>query len=98
MYVDITAVEGMRSLPMHEREEQIDEDTLVLERIRALILRWLLPTVQVGMGKGRATLPHKFAAACHALRLVSGSPTQLCLVVRAILLWLSDQGTERGIS
>ena len=68
------------------------------EGLRAMLIRHVCPSVQIGSGRARSTASLKFHAVVHALRLVSGSLEDLAALFRSISVFLSDQGTESVFS
>ena len=79
-----------------ERLESLDAEIELMERIRSLLRRHMLPLCTLGAGEG--SLAVRFLKLCHALRLEAGTFRLTSLLLKAIRTFHTDAGTEAGLA
>jgi hypothetical protein len=80
------------------RKENSAAEHEALAAVAACFVRHVAPSVQLGVGRLRASAPLKLHAVAHALRLVTLSVQSLCRLFKSISAVLTDQGTERAFA
>ena len=92
----IYELERIRNLSRVDRLRLFDREAELMSNIAAKI-HWHVPPL-VALGQGRGSLPLKFRAVLHSLGLISKDRATLSALVRSIVSWHSDYGTEIGLA
>ena len=85
-----------QDMPPEDRIREWIDESEIMEEIETMIMRHVAPAVELGFG--RSNLAAKFHAIMHQLFLLSPSVTDFAEIVRSVPVWLSDQGTEKGMA
>ena len=92
---DIASV--MQMADIDEQMQLIEEQYECMDWLRQRIRTHTAPSVQLGMGKNRASLALKFSAIVHSLFLLAPTLWDLEAITKSIVTWVTDYGTERSL-
>lgn len=92
----ISQLESFRELAKDERSRCYDKEAALMCKIREAIQWHVVPMVCLGQGRGSLAL--KFRAILHAFGLLTDDREMLSNLLRSIVSWHSDYGTEIGIA
>lgn len=92
----ISELESMQGLSKEQRLRSFDKEAAIMDKIRNAIQWHVAPLVSLGQGRGSLAL--KFRAILHAFGLLSHDRDMLAQLLRSVVSWHSDYGTEIGIA
>lgn len=92
----ISELESVQGLSKEQRLRSFDKEAAIMDKIRNAIQWHVAPLVSLGQGHGSLAL--KFRAILHAFGLLSHDRDILAQLLRSVVSWHSDYGTEIGIA